>query len=105
MVYFLHHLARRGMRFILEELEETKTVYHDAFARGILDFQLDSDRALDREFHEVEDEASTLRITFLAVSPLLLPFMQLVSFVAIARCAYNIRSFKKKIQLIVETRV
>ncbi|KAJ7665777.1 hypothetical protein B0H17DRAFT_1143227 [Mycena rosella] len=96
--YFLHRLARRGTRFISEELRDTKKVYHDAFAAGILDFQLnsdDSDRALDRE---VEDEASTLRISFLAASPLLLPFMQLVSLVSIARCAYNIRVFKKKIQ-------
>ncbi|KAJ7665807.1 hypothetical protein B0H17DRAFT_1336418 [Mycena rosella] len=53
----------------------------------------------------VEDEAITLRITFLAVPPFLLPLMQLVSLFAIARCAYNIRVLKKKIQLIVETRV
>ncbi|KAJ7665768.1 hypothetical protein B0H17DRAFT_1254596 [Mycena rosella] len=104
----LLHLARRGNHFISEELRDTKKVYHNAFAVGILDFQLDSDdsdRALDREFHDVEDEASALRITFLAVSPLLLPLMQLVSLFAIARCAYNLRTFKKKIQLIVETRV
>ncbi|KAJ7665773.1 hypothetical protein B0H17DRAFT_1336402 [Mycena rosella] len=102
--YFLHRLARRGARFISEELDETSKVYHNAFAAGILDFQLDSVHALDREFHAIEGEASTLRIRFLAASPLLLPFIQLVSLVAIARCAYNIRVFKKKIQLIVETR-
>ncbi|KAJ7665769.1 hypothetical protein B0H17DRAFT_1143219 [Mycena rosella] len=96
--YFLHCLARRGTRFISEELEETKTVYHDAVVLRILDFQVDSGRALDRELHAVEDEASTLRISFLAASPLLLPLMELVSLVAIARCAYNIRVFKKKIQ-------
>ncbi|KAJ7699243.1 hypothetical protein B0H17DRAFT_1196334 [Mycena rosella] len=103
--YFLYYLARRGTLFISEELEETQTIYHDAFAGGILDFQLESDRALDKEFHNVEEEASTLRITFLAASPLLLPFIQLVSLVAIAQCAYNLRVLKKKIQLIVETRV
>ncbi|KAJ7665808.1 hypothetical protein B0H17DRAFT_284230 [Mycena rosella] len=99
VVYFLLHLARHGTRFISEELEEIKTVYHDAFARGILDFQLDSDRALDKKFHAVEDEASALYITFLAASPLLLPLMQLVSLIAIAQCAYNLRSLKKKIQV------
>ncbi|KAJ7699250.1 hypothetical protein B0H17DRAFT_1256760 [Mycena rosella] len=103
--YLLLDLARCGTRFISEELEETKTVYHDAFARGILDFQLHSDRAFDKEFHKVEGEASALRINFLSVSLLLLPVIQLVSLVAIAQCAYNLRSFKKKIQLIVETRV
>ncbi|KAJ7665780.1 hypothetical protein B0H17DRAFT_1184453 [Mycena rosella] len=97
-VYSLHHLARRGTRFISEELEDTKKVYHDAFAREILDFQLESDRVLDREFHDVEDEASALHISFLAVSPVLLPFMQLVSLVAITQCAYNLRVLKKKIQ-------
>ncbi|KAJ7665783.1 hypothetical protein B0H17DRAFT_1210789 [Mycena rosella] len=104
-VYLLYHLARRGTRFISEELEDTKKVYHDAFASELLDFQLESDRALDREFHAVEAEASALRISFLAVSPVLLPFMQLVSLVAIAQCAYNLRVLKKKIQLIVETRL
>ncbi|KAJ7699257.1 hypothetical protein B0H17DRAFT_1129327 [Mycena rosella] len=53
----------------------------------------------------VEDKATTLRISFLAVSPLLLLLMQIVSLVAIARCVYNLRSLKKKIQFIVETRV
>ncbi|KAJ7665816.1 hypothetical protein B0H17DRAFT_1210814 [Mycena rosella] len=51
--YLLLHLARCGTRFISEEFEEIKIVYHDAFARSILDFQLNSDRTLDREFHDV----------------------------------------------------
>ncbi|KAJ7665763.1 hypothetical protein B0H17DRAFT_1143214 [Mycena rosella] len=98
--YSLHYLACHGTHFISEELKETQTVYHNAFAVGILNFQLDSDHALalDREFHLIEDEASALRIRFLAASPLLLPFIQLVSLIAIARCAYSIRVFKKKIQ-------
>ncbi|KAJ7657107.1 hypothetical protein B0H17DRAFT_1145963 [Mycena rosella] len=96
--YVLLHLARRGTRFISEELRDTKKVYHDAVAVGILDFQLDSDRALDKEFHDVDNEASTLRISFLAVPPLLLPFMQLVSLFTITRCAYNLRVLKKKVQ-------
>ncbi|KAJ7705617.1 hypothetical protein B0H17DRAFT_1326338 [Mycena rosella] len=83
--YLLLHLARRGTRFISEELGETKTVYHDAFVRGILDFQFDSDHALDREFHDVKDEASVLCLSFLTSSPLLIPLMQIMSLVAIAQ--------------------
>ncbi|KAJ7699261.1 hypothetical protein B0H17DRAFT_1129331 [Mycena rosella] len=105
--YFLHHLTCRGTLFISEELEDTKKVYYDA---SLLVSSTSSSTPTacstgSFTFQSVEDEATTLRISFLTVSPLLLLLMQIVSLVAIARCAYNLRVLKKKIQLIVETRV
>ncbi|KAJ7220705.1 hypothetical protein GGX14DRAFT_559497 [Mycena pura] len=89
-----------------EELEKATTLYEKAVHDQLLDFQIKDDRTIAEGLSALDDEARELRIKTLGFEtgiPPLLWWNVLVALftghsVAIAKCTWNIRDWRRRIQ-------